>query len=264
MLKARGVTLERKPYAVGLRVQHPQEFINRSQYGEFADHPALEAASYRLTAGIEKLERGVYSFCMCPGGYVLPASTEVDGMVVNGMSNRARSSRWANSAVVVTVDERDWSGDELAALDFRRKLETNAFEAGFHAGRSCVPAQSVADFLRHISGGLPQKSGCLAPIVPALLNDIFPAHIAEALHEGLLRFDAGLRNFARHPEALLFGVESRTSAPLRILRDEETFESTSHPGLYPIGEGAGYAGGITSAAVDGLRAVKAVMEKKYS
>jgi len=261
LLKARGVMLERKPYAVGLRVQHPQEFINRSQYGEFAGHPALEPASYRLTANIEKLERGVYSFCMCPGGYVLPAATEPESMVVNGMSNRSRSSAWANSAIVATVDERDWAGDELAALDFRRQLEHKAYEAGLHAGRACVPAQNVSDFLQRRMGRLPQKTSCLASLAPAMLNDIFPACIAEALQEGLLRFDASLRNFARHPEALLFGVESRTSAPVRIMRDEISCQSVSHPGLYPIGEGAGYAGGITSAAVDGLRAAMKAVAK---
>ncbi len=256
-LHQRGAAMEQKPFAVGLRVQHPREFIDRSQFGESAGHPALESASYRLTCNLKQLERGVYSFCMCPGGYVLPAATEAATMVVNGMSNTARGSRWSNSAVVVTVDPRDWGADIFAPLAFRHELETRAFDLVQQAGgNSQAPALPLLAYRGKGDVTLPQRSSCLSGAIRADIRSIFPAAILQALDAGLERFDHLLRGFSRHEQALLFAVESRTSAPLRVLRDPDSFHSVTLPGLLPVGEGAGYAGGITSAAVDGLRAAR--------
>ncbi|RJO63614.1 MAG: FAD-binding protein, partial [Myxococcales bacterium] len=168
LLRRLGVAMTPKPFAVGLRVQHPQAFVDRRQYGHFAGHPALETASYRLTASVERLERGVYSFCMCPGGYVAPAATDPDGIVVNGMSHRRRGSRWANSAVVATVDARDWGGDLFAPLDFRRGIERRAFDLARQAGATReVPAALLASFLHGARLPFPARTSCLSGAVEA-------------------------------------------------------------------------------------------------
>ncbi len=252
-----GVAMEAKPFAVGLRVQHPREFIDHSQFGNFAGHPALESASYRMTCNLKELERGVYTFCMCPGGYIVPAATEAGTMVVNGMSNYSRNSPWSNSAVVVTVNASDWGTDTFAPLEFRQKMEQRAYDLVREAGGTHqVPAMPIKAYRGKGNIAMPKRSSCLSGAIKADIRSVFPTPIAEALDAGLDRFDHLLHGFSQHDEALLFAVESRTSSPLRLLRDPKTFNSTGMPGLIPVGEGAGYAGGITSAAVDGLRAAR--------
>ncbi len=257
LLQSHGVALTPKDYAVGFRVQHPQEFIDRSQYGNDVGHPALESARYRLTANLKELERGVYTFCMCPGGYVVPAATDTRGIVVNGMSNRGHRSPWANAAVVATVSERDWGDSPLASLDFRTRLERAALESiAARRSRAEVPAMRMEEFLHGKKATVPSRTSCLGGCQPTDIASIFPDDLVYALKAGLERFERKIRRFSSHPEAMLFAVESRTSAPLQVSRDRETLQSTSHPRLYPIGEGAGWAGGITSSAVDGLRAAR--------
>ena len=257
LLHRHGVELTPKSYAVGFRVQHPQNFIDRAQYGSAAGNPALDFARYRLTANLKELERGVYTFCMCPGGYVVPATTDPESVVVNGMSNRGHRSPWANAAVVVTVGEKDWGGSLLAPLDFRARLERNAYESVAKIrSRAEVPAMYLHEFLEGKTPTVPDKTSCLGGCQPADIARIFPENLAEALKAGLQRFERKIRRFSSHPEALLFAVESRTSAPLQVSRDRDSLQSVSTPRLYPIGEGAGWAGGITSSAVDGLRAAR--------
>jgi uncharacterized protein len=264
-LRECGAAVEPKPFAVGLRVEHPREFIDRSQFGNQFDHPALESASYRLTCNLKQLERGVYTFCMCPGGYVLPAATEPGSIVVNGMSNFRRGSRWSNSAIVVTVDSRDWGTDPFAPIQFRRQLEERAFDLARAAGATGeVPASLLSTYRGRGNAVVPAKTGCLSGAVNAEIREVFPTAIAEAIDAGLDRFDQMIKGFSSHGQAVLYAVESRTSAPIRLLRDPDTFESISIPGLVPVGEGSGYAGGITSAAVDGLRAARAVAQAARS
>lgn len=255
-LKNAGVRLEPKPFAIGLRVEHKQEFINMIQYG-MKNHPRLGSADYQLTYKDQTTGRGAYSFCMCPGGLVVASSSEEAGVVTNGMSNSKRDSGIANSAIVVTVHTNDFaSGDPLAGVDFQREWERKAFLAGgknYH-----VPAQTVPDFLE---GKITRDFGLLPTYRPGFtavdLHTILPAELGEVLARALQSFDAKLKGFAGR-EATLSGIESRTSSPLRILRDE-TGQSVTLRGLFPAGEGAGYAGGITSSAVDGLKTAQKLM-----
>lgn len=252
MLKDQAVPMEPKSFAVGVRVEHPQEMINEGQYG--ADAPGcLPAASYKLTANLENA-RGVYTFCMCPGGYVVNASSEGGGLAVNGMSYRARDGINANSAVIVTVTPKDYGTDDiLAGVEFQRRLERAAFEAG--GGN--IPVQLFKDFCADTaSTGMgmvcPQMKGSYTW---TNVRRIFPEEIAASIEEGIRRFGQKLPGYARE-DAVISAVESRTSSPVRILRDH-TMQSQVE-GLYPCGEGAGYAGGITSAAMDGLKTAEAV------
>jgi len=250
MLDGSGVAMEAKPFAVGLRVEHPVELINQIQYG-YPRHPKLSTADYKLAWNDPVSNRGVYSFCMCPGGEVILSSSEPEGVVVNGMSFYRRNSRYSNSALVVSVEPDDFPhAGPLAGVEFQRGLERNAFRAGgggFHA-----PVQNLLEFLRLGSG--PVRGSCRPGVGEADLDSVLPQALADVLRLGLKDFDRKMPGFVTR-EAVLIGVESRTSAPLRILRGE-TGESLSHPGLYPAGEGAGYAGGIMSAALDGLRAAE--------
>ncbi|NLI92039.1 MAG: FAD-dependent oxidoreductase [Peptococcaceae bacterium] len=255
-LKKLGVLLEPKPFAMGLRVEHSQEFINKVQYGTPV-HPSLGAADYQLTYKDEATGRGAYSFCMCPGGQVVASSSEAGGVVTNGMSLFARNSGLANSAVVVAVKTADFpSDDPLAGVDFQRYWEKKAFLAG---GRNYhVPAQTVQDFLiRKMSGDFRLVPSYKPGFTPVELHRILPPVVGEVLERALKAFDEKIAGFAGR-EATLSGIESRTSAPVRILRDE-TGQSLNLRGLFPAGEGAGYAGGITSSAVDGLRAADKLM-----
>ena len=248
-----GIFMEGKSFAVGLRVEHPQKRINEIQYGEYASHPKLsESANYKLTSHDKTSDVGVYSFCMCPGGYVLSAGTDNEGLVANGMSNYARNSAFANAAIVVTVDYKKSFGEKLfAGLEFRRMLERKAKEFVISAGGTKqLPAQRLTDFIEGKLTDLPGTS-CPSGIVPAELHKYMPKNLRDALMQAFLNFEKNMRGFI-HPDALLVGVESRTSCPIRITRDKETLQSVSHKGLYPTGEGAGYAGGITSAACDGI------------
>lgn len=279
MLRNRGILMEAKAFAIGVRMEHPQSMINRSQYGTEYD-PALPAAAYKLTANLPN-GRGVYTFCMCPGGYVVNASSEEGRLAVNGMSYHARDGVNANSAVVVTVTpkdfpeitsqktgkfsqdketkEREFEVDPLCGMEFQRRLE----EAAYRAGGGRIPVQLFENFCRmRPSDGpgeiLPQMKGGYAW---GNVRAIFPEELAEALEEGIHSFGKRLKGFDR-PDALVSGVESRTSSPVRILRDE-TLQS-SIKGLYPCGEGAGYAGGITSAAIDGLKIAEAIVNEYHA
>lgn len=250
----RGLILEPKAFAIGFRIEHKQSFISKAQYGD--DYIYLPAADYKLTHQT-KSGRGVYSFCMCPGGFVVNASSEPGHLAVNGMSNYARDEINANSAIVVTVNPEDFgSSHPLAGIEFQRKWERKAYEAaaGF------VPVQLFGDLLRG------RASDTIGGIIPNIkgryrladLNSILPGDICEALKEGILAFDKKIRGFADE-EAVLSGVESRTSSPVRIIRNED-FESNI-AGIYPCGEGAGYAGGITSSAIDGIKVFEAIASR---
>ncbi len=252
MLKDRAVPMERKAFAVGVRIEHPQDMINVSQYGE--GYPkALPTAAYKVTRKVSG-DRGVYSFCMCPGGYVVNASSEEGGLAVNGMSYQARDSRNANSAMIVTVRPEDFGGDDLlSGVEFQRRLERAAYQAG--GGK--VPVQLLGDFRQHtVSTALGEVEPCIKGAWTfGDVRGVFPAQLSAALEEGIEGSEHLIPGFAR-ADAVLSGVESRTSSPVRILRGENQ-ESTVQ-GLYPCGEGAGYAGGITSAAMDGVKTAEAI------
>lgn len=249
-----GVFLEGKSFAMGLRIEHPQKSINQIQFRDFAGHPKLGAANYKLAHHDKKSQIGVYSFCMCPGGYVLSSGTAPDGLVCNGMSNYNRNSPYANAAIVISIDfEKNFGSDLLGGMKMRRSLETQAFQSVQKAGGSKqLPAQKVIDFFegRHSPEVLANSSPSGA--VSVRLDQLLPAMMTSKIKEGLEVFDRQMKGFTSE-QAQLFGVESRTSCPLRVTRDPETLQSLSHQGLYPCGEGAGYAGGITSAACDGIR-----------
>ncbi len=261
-LEEAGVTLVRKGFAVGARLEHPAGLIDRIQYGDAAGHPALPPASYRLatTWATDAGERALYSFCMCPHGHVLNAATEPDGVVSNGMSNRPPRSAHSNAAFVVPVRTDDIpSEDPAGAVAWQRDLETAAARAANPAGGChALPAQTLRAFLDGASDrGLP-ATDTLVPVRSARLDRILPPFVVEAMRTGFDRLGRSMPGLIA-PEALLVGVETRTSSPVRVLRDRETFESVSLPGLYPVGEGAGYAGGITSAAIDGIAAADALL-----
>ena len=253
-LHSKGAAMESKAFAVGLRLEHPQKLINDYMYGGI-DTAGLPTADYKVTAHSAN-GRGVYSFCMCPGGYVVNASSEPGMLCVNGMSYSGRDGRNANSAIVVTVSPEDFGGnDVLAGMDFQRRLEKAAYDTA--SGK--VPYQLNHDFRKGIiSDGYgsvtPQIKGLYAP---GNLRDVLPEFISESIIDGMKTFDKIINGFDM-PDAVFSGVESRTSSPVRILRSLDTLESINIRGLYPCGEGAGYAGGITSAAVDGIKVAEAV------
>lgn len=256
----KGAAMEAKPFAVGVRIEHPQEWIDRAQYGVDAGNPLLPTADYALTYQDTQTGRGVYSFCMCPGGTVVAAASEQGGVVTNGMSNHARDTGIANSALLVTVTPEDFGGGVLGGISFQRHYERLAFEAG--GGDYRAPAQTVGDFL----GGYAKSSDTI--VVPSYqpgvkmtnLNACLPLPVAQALKNALPEFARKIKGFA-HPGVVMTGIESRSSAPCRILRGRDSYESLNIKGLYPIGEGAGYAGGIMSAAADGLRAAQMVISR---
>lgn len=256
-----GVRMEGKSFALGLRVEHSQEFINQVQYGEYKDNPELGAANYKLTHHDHKNEIGVYSFCMCPGGYILSSGTEADGVVSNGMSNYKRNSPLANAAIVVSINhERLFGKDVFGGMKFRRHIEHEAFlSVQKRGGTKQLPVQDVLSFM---TGTESTNSTTSSPsgVVNTRMDQLLPASIHLRLVEALEDFDRKMKGFIS-PKAQLHGMETRTSCPLRIPRDPETYQSKSHRGLYPAGEGAGYAGGITSAACDGVRIAEAVLEQ---
>lgn len=254
-----GVTLEGKSFAVGLRIEHPQELINRLQYGEYVGHPKLETANYKLAHTDPQSQIGVYSFCMCPGGYVLSSGTSADGVVANGMSNFHRNSPFANAAVVVSIDyEKTFGADPFAGLTWRRKIENDALNMVLsNGGKKELPAQGVEDFLLgRLGKALP--TSCPSGVVAARLDQLLGPDMNRHLRSGLEKFEEWMKGFIS-PHAQFHGVESRTSCPLRIRRNPSTLQSISHLGLYPAGEGAGYAGGITSAACDGVAIAEAIV-----
>ena len=261
MLQEAGVALEAKPFAVGFRIEHPQALVDEARWGLNAGHPLLGAAEYKLVHHAEN-GRCVYSFCMCPGGLVVGATSEKGQVVTNGMSQHSRNERNANAALVVPVDEDDlaafaaWPGDPLAGLAFQRALERKAFVLG--GADYSAPVQRLQDFL---AGRSTTELGAIGAsyqpgVSPSDLRSLLPMPMVEALQEALPCFARRIKGYD-HPDALLTAVETRTSSPLRIPRDEH-FESINTVGLTPAGEGAGYAGGILSAAIDGIRVAEAV------
>ncbi len=260
-LRDLGVMLEGKSFAMGLRIEHPQELINKIQYRSAAGHPKLGAANYRLADHDAYDNVGVYSFCMCPGGYVLSSGTEADGIVCNGMSNYHRNSPFANAAIVVSIDFSSHFGNDVwGGMKMRRELETRAFQAVRGAGGSKeLPAQLLRDFIGGRLGSV-SKGSSPSGAVPVRLDEILPKELGTRILKSLERFERNMKGFAADT-AQFYGVESRTSCPVRVPRSEETLESVSHSGLYPAGEGAGYAGGITSAACDGVRIADRIAEK---
>ncbi len=254
MLQESGVALNSKPFAVGLRVEHPRELINLIQYGH-KSHPQLPSAEYAMAWNDKKDRRGIYSFCMCPGGVVVNASSEEGGIVVNGMSLYRRDEELSNSALVVSVKPEDFPGDDpLSGMRFQRRWEEAAYRAS--GGTWRAPAQPLLEFLHGKGGQL--RSSCQPQVIHADLSRCLPEFVIDELRKALPHFNRRMPGF-EGPEATLIGVETRTSAPLRILRDEGG-ESLSHPGLYPAGEGTGYAGGIMSSAVDGLRVADRILQ----
>ena len=256
MLLRRGVAAEAKPFQLGLRIEHPQALVDRWQYGAACGHPALPVAEYALTSRDPKGARlDVFSFCMCPGGEILPA-TELPGFLcVNGASPARRDGAFANSGLVVTLEPAAFGSDPRDGLALQRRLEARAFELG--GGDFGAPGQRVTDFVAgRVSESLGPTSYPLA-VRPALLAEVLPDGAHAALRAALVELERRLPGYAGE-QAMLVGPESRSSAPLRLLRDEHALESPSHPGLLPVGEGAGHAGGIMSAAVDGLRAAEAI------
>ena len=258
MLDRQGIPLEAKPFSVGVRIEHPAALIDRAQYGGFAGHPALGAADYKLNCRLPS-GRGVYTFCMCPGGTVTGAASEQGGVVTNGMSTWARDGRNSNSALLVGVGPEDYgSAGALAGVEFQRTIEQAAFRLG--GGAYLAPVQRVADFLEgRPTIGFGEVLPTYRPgVAMGEIEPCFPAFVAESLAEALPRLGGLLKGFD-HGDALLTAPETRSSSPVRVLRDE-SFQSPALEGLYPCGEGAGYAGGIVSAAVDGIRVAEAVLQ----
>ena len=258
MLESMGLPMEAKPFSVGARIEHPQWLIDEAQYGKSAGHPALGAADYKLAVHL-KNGRGVYTFCMCPGGTVVAAASEEGRLVTNGMSVFARDGENANSALLVNVGPEDFGTEgPLAGVEFQCRLEEQAFLLG--GGNYHAPAQRVEDFLAR------RPSKCFGDVnptypigvTPCSLDDCLPDFVADSMREGIRLMDARLRGFA-YPDAVLTAVESRSSSPVRLLRGGD-MQSVKVRGLYPCGEGAGYAGGIVSAAVDGIKCAENILK----
>ena len=258
-LYARGVTMRQKDFAVGVRVEHLQEQIGLSQYGKA--YTQLPPADYKLVSHAQ--DRAVFTFCMCPGGYVMPATSEEQAVVTNGMSNYARDGKNANSALIAQVTGKDFMDDgPLAGVYFQRELERKAYIVG--GGNYNAPVQKIGDFLQ---GKVSDGFSSVLPTYPvgttfADMRAVLPAPVVSALQSGILDMDKRLKGFAC-PDALITAVETRTSSPVRIERDTQTLQSVSVKALYPCGEGAGYAGGITSSACDGIRVADAVFQNFY-
>jgi uncharacterized FAD-dependent dehydrogenase len=269
VLARTGVHMTPKAFAVGFRIEHPQALIDEIQYTRWADHPDLPAAYYEITTHLQDAgqQRGVYSFCMCPGGSVVPTPTREGEVCVNGMSHAARSGRYANSAMVVTVDPSDFAAfarsDDpvdrvLAGVAFQQSAEAEAWALG--GGAFVAPAQRAVDYL---AGRVPselRRTTYKRGVQPGDLRRCYPPNLTRVLQEALRTFEGRMPGYLSE-EAVLIGVETRTSAPVTIVRDRGTLQSVSHAGLYPAGEGAGYGGGIVSAAIDGLRAANAVLDE---
>jgi uncharacterized FAD-dependent dehydrogenase len=255
MLHKRGVYMEPKPFSIGFRIEHPQSVIDRARFGPNAGNPLLGSADYKLVHHASN-GRSVYSFCMCPGGTVVAAASEEGHVVTNGMSQYSRNERNANSGIVVGITPADFPGDVLAGVEFQRKWEARAFELG---GKNyCAPGQRVGDFLaQRPSTSLGEVAPSYTPgVTPTDLSTALPDFAIEAIREALPEFEKQIKGFAME-DAILTGVETRTSSPVRVKRNED-FQSINIKGLYPAGEGAGYAGGILSAAVDGIEVAEAI------
>lgn len=260
LLNNKNILLEAKPFALGARIEHPQELIDEIQYKQNPRNKFLPAASYRLVAQVKG--RGVFSFCMCPGGLIVPSATAPGEIVVNGMSMSARNSKFANSGIVVTVEKEDVESyskhGALECMEFQKELEHKFFENG--DGSQKAPAQRMTDFVKgKVSADL-ENCSYIPGIYPARLDLIFPEKISERLKFALIEFGKKMKGYYTE-EANLVGLESRTSSPVRIPRDKTTYEHIIIKNLYPAGEGAGYAGGIISAALDGQNVAKATLRR---
>ena len=255
-LLARGFVMQNKPFAVGVRIEQLQEEIDKAMYGENRD-PRLPPADYKVVEHTPF--GGVYSFCMCPGGYVVCASSEEGGVVTNGMSYHARDGKNANAAMLVGVDQKDFGGGVLDGVAYQRAMEQKAFLAA--GGGFRAPAQRVGDFLKKQKGALDGRvtPTYLPGVTPCDLNDVLPEKVGTALRTALPVLDKRIKGFASD-DCLLTGVETRSSSPVRVLRGED-YKSLSHPMVYPCGEGCGYAGGIMSAAVDGVKIALAIIRE---
>ena len=257
MLYERGVFMEAKPFSVGFRIEHPQKLIDQARFGKFAGNELLGAADYKIVHHA-KNGRSVYSFCMCPGGQVVAATSEPGRVVTNGMSQYSRAERNANAGIVVGITPQDYPGGPLAGIEFQRRWESRAYELG--GGNYEAPGQLVGDFIKG------QASTQLGTVEPSYqpgvhLTDLatsLPSYAIEAIREALPAFEKQIKGFSMY-DAVLTGVETRTSSPLRITRGQD-MQSLNIKGLYPAGEGAGYAGGILSAGVDGIRVAEAVAQ----
>lgn len=260
LLERMGLPLEAKAFSVGVRIEHPAALIDRAQYGAFAGHPALGAADYKLNRRLEN-GRGVYTFCMCPGGTVTGAASEPGGVVTNGMSAWARDGQNSNAALLVGVGPEDFGGGPLAGVEFQRRMERRAYD---YAGGYLAPAQRVADFL---AGHITKNFGAVSPsylpgVAPGDVSCCLPGFVSESLRQAIPLLGRQLKGFD-DGDAVLTAPETRSSSPVRVLRDEE-LQSPTVRGLYPCGEGAGYAGGIVSAAVDGIRVAEMIVAAKKS
>lgn len=261
MLFDSGFVIEAKPFAVGVRIEHLQENINKSQFGKFYNNKILGAADYKLNVHLNN-GRGVYTFCMCPGGSVVAAASEENTVVTNGMSEFARDRKNANSALLVGVNPSDFgSTHPLSGIEFQRRIEHKAFVAG--GGNYFAPVQRVGDLLKR------QKTVLLGNVFPSYnpgfgfseISDYLPEFVSESIREAISLLDRKLHGFA-DPNAIITGAETRSSSPVRIIRRND-FQSAAFEGVYPCGEGAGYAGGIISAAVDGIKCAEAILKKSY-
>ena len=252
MLYDKGIIMESKPFAVGVRIMHNQSMIDNNQYGRLDFKRASYKLTYKSSSG-----RGVYSFCMCPGGYVVNASSENNMTVINGMSNYKRDSGTSNSAIIVTVNKDDYGDNVFSGMEFQRKLETITYKVG----GGLIPVQLYKDFKNNKVSSI---FGTVKPMIKggytfANINKILPKSISDSLKEGIDYFDTKIKGFGSH-DAVIAGIESRTSSPVRIKRDENY--ECNIKGIYPIGEGAGYAGGITSAAIDGIKSFEKIVSVK--
>jgi uncharacterized FAD-dependent dehydrogenase len=260
LLKNKKIKIEQKPFAMGIRIEHPQALIDEIQYKQNPRNEFLPAASYKLTAQVKG--RGVFSFCMCPGGLIVPSATAPGEIVVNGMSMSRRDSEFANSGIVVAVEKEDLKDyehfGELAGLEFQKETERKFFEAG--DGSQKAPAQRMTDFVKGKESDIIGKTSYIPGVYSYQMSDLLPGFISERLKYGLGHFGNKMKGYFTE-EGILIGLESRTSSPVRIPRDRETFEHVEIKNLFPCGEGAGYAGGIISAALDGQNVAKAVFKK---
>ncbi len=254
----RGIKMEAKPFAMGLRVEHPQELINSIQYGKWHNHPQLPPAEYFVTAAIPGLNRSVYTFCMCPGGSVIGCGAFAGLVITNGMSNAKRSGEFANSAIVVNVHGDDFAphGQPLEGLNFRQMWEKKAFLSG--GSNYQAPTQKMIDFLQGKPAGIIGRTSFLPGVKPAALDEVLPEFVTDSLRRGIREFNKKMPGFITE-DAHLIGVETRTSSPLRICRRSDG-QSESVGGIYPCGEGAGYAGGIISSALDGIKAAQNLID----
>jgi uncharacterized FAD-dependent dehydrogenase len=262
-----GVPMTPKAFAIGARCEHPQAFIDQVQHGTMLGHPELEPAEYFLSCQVG--DRGLYSFCMCPGGYIIPTPTEHEHLNVNGMSNSNRGGEFANAALVVTVRPEDFHLEKPGDLDvhgalkgivFQREWESRAYRVG--GGGYHAPAQRLTDFVEgRATGQLTERTSYRPGVTPASLQEVLPRTVIETMRQGIRQLDRKMRGYLTD-ESILIGVETTTSTPVRIERGED-YMSPGMDGLYPTGEGAGYSGGIVSSAIDGIRAARAALEKSH-